>query len=284
MSIGDPNSFGGPRSLLMAEQGVAPLMTLAAAVKPALPVLPRRLTVGPMVALVNMASGFADNQATDIATALQTQVDRDFGPAWDTGANVFAIPRGHSIPPGCWAIYLLDHSDQADALGYHDTDGHGLPFSRCFVQDDLADGVKPSVTISHELLEMLGDPWLTQTVAVQSDAQHLAVYAKEMCDAVEDDKFAYVIGNVWVSDFVLPAYFNPAAAPGTRLSFRDTVHTPLSVADGGYVGVLTAGPDGISGWTQLLANATSPRQRKHTPLSRSLRRWGGQPTSVGFLP
>ena len=259
---------------------VAPVL----APKPAAPIapsLPRKPTVGPTIAIVNMTGAkqgvpsLYDANGQAITAALQIQVDRDFGPAWNLGANLVYIPRGHTVPPNAWPIYLLDHSDQADALGYHDETAQNVPFSRVFVADDIADGLAPSVTISHELLEMLLDPWINDTVIVENNTStgpSISVYAKEACDAVEDDQFAYDINGIMVSDFVLPPYFDPQSTADKKFSFRGNVRAPFTLADGGYISVLTAGPQGVSGWKQQMAQKAGRRQVKKGPSSRTLRR------------
>jgi len=59
--------------------------------------------------------------------------------------------------------------------------------------------------LSHELLEMLADPWINWC-ATGNDSK---IYALEVCDAVEADDLGYDIDGVRVSDFVTPAWFEP---------------------------------------------------------------------------
>jgi len=49
---------------------------------------------------------------------------------------------------------ILDDSDQAGALGYHDLTSDGLPIGKVFAASDLKAGTSWTVTASHELLEM----------------------------------------------------------------------------------------------------------------------------------
>jgi len=145
---------------------------------------------------------------TPIVAAIQTQIDRDFAPAWGAAAELRLIPRGGALPSGCWTVRLLDRSDQAGDLGYHEDDG-GNPESRIFVADVERYAASLSVTLSHEILEMLADP-LTTRVFPLPDGRSAAC---EVCDPVEDDNLGYPIGGVQVSDFVTPAYFGQSSGP-----------------------------------------------------------------------
>jgi len=108
----------------------------------------------------------------------------------------------------------------------------------------------PSSALSHELLEMLADPWINWC-AMGSDNR---IYALEVCDAVEDDRLGYKIDGVLVSDFITPAWFERTDAD--RLDFSQHLSKQLELARGGYISVF----DPSSGWTQIDARgAGGPR-------------------------
>ena len=71
----------------------------------------------------------------------------------------------------------LDDSDQASALGYHDMTSEGLPLGKVFGTTNLKFGTNWTVTASHELLEMLGDPSINLTVFIQSNSAAGRLYA-----------------------------------------------------------------------------------------------------------
>jgi len=83
------------------------------------------------------------------------------------------------------------------------------------------------VTLSHELLEMLADPWINWC-AQGSDGR---IYALEVCDAVESDSLGYKIDGVLVSDFITPSWFEPTQAD--RIDFKKRVSRPMELAPGG---------------------------------------------------
>jgi hypothetical protein len=119
-----------------------------------------------------------------------------------------------------------------------------------FAGTDRKYGAAVSVTASHELLEMLGDPYIN--LAAEDTKRGLFV-AYETADAVEADEFAYQRHGLPVSDFVTPVFFDPQhyGATGVRFSYRGTVAQPFALARGGYESVYEPG----RGWTQRTARA-----------------------------
>src|SRR5437870_13189458 len=114
-------------------------------------------------------------------------------------------------------LVMLDNSDQANALGYHDLSPSGMPLGKAFAGEDIRNGLQWPVTVSHEMCEMLADPDVNLTVFVQ-DANPTSgvLYAYENCDACEADSLAYSMGGVKVPDFVYPAWFGAGMSRGTN--------------------------------------------------------------------
>src|SRR5437667_8874014 len=122
----------------------------------------------PHIAIVNACTVLTDDQIKAAIPALQTQVSRDFAPAWGVDAVLTFVPKGTKPPAGMWWLAILDNSDTAGALGYHDVTTRGLPLAKVFAATDIQYGAKWTITTSHELLEMLADPAVNQTVLIQS--------------------------------------------------------------------------------------------------------------------
>src|SRR5262249_39340716 len=139
---------------------------------------------------------------------------------------------------------VLDNPDQAGVLGYHEMTSEGTPLGKVFAKLDISNGTSWTVTLSHELLEMLADPW-TNWCAVGSDGK---IFALEVADPMEADELGYEIDGIRVSDFVTPAWFEPTQAD--RLDFRQHLSRQLELARGGYISVL----DPKKGWTQITAD------------------------------
>lgn len=143
------------------------------------------------VAVINASTVLNADQVKATLPALQTQVHRDFAPAWGVDADLSFVPPGSKPPPTAWWLTVLDDSDQASALGYHETTNEGLPLAKVFARTAMQDGVNWTVTASHELLEMLADPEINLTVFVQPTDTTGTLYAYEVCDACEADQYGY---------------------------------------------------------------------------------------------
>lgn len=211
------------------------------------------------VSIINASNTLTDSDVQGAIPALQTQVHRDFAPAWGVDADLQFVPGGaNATPPaGSWWLVILDNSDQAGALGYHDLTTDGLPLGKVFAGTDKQFGEVWTVTASHELLEMLGDPDINLTVFVQNENSSGRLYAYEVCDACEADEYAYQINGVLVSDFVFPSWFESFRASGTQFDFQQKISAPLQLLSGGYIGVYDV--QSGSGWTQLTAQGTAAR-------------------------
>ena len=201
------------------------------------------------ISVINESTVLADNDVLPVVAALQKQVTNDFRPVWGTDAELSIVPKGTQPPSGSWWLVLLDDSDQANALGYHDLTTEGLPIGKVFATSDLKAGTSWTVTASHELLEMLGDPNINLTVFVQNTNTAGILYAYEVCDACEDDGLGYQIDNILVSDFVYPSWFESFRTEGsTQFDRVNKIQTPFQLLTNGYIGVFTVNSG--SGWTQ----------------------------------
>jgi hypothetical protein len=191
-----------------------------------------------------------DAQVEAVLPALQKQVSNDFKAYWDLDCVVNFLRKDVALTDGWWQIVVLDNPDQAGALGYHELTSQGAPLGKMFAKFDLDAGSSWTVTLSHELLEMLADPWINWC-AVGSDSK---IYALEVCDAVEADNLGYMIDGVLVSDFVTPAWYEPTCAD--RFDFKQHLRNRLELARGGYISIY----DPTAGWTQMDAKGgTGPR-------------------------
>lgn len=169
----------------------------------------------------------------NIVIALGKQLARDLQPIW--GRVLPSLHLRKIVPPHSSTLAIFDDADQAGALGYHDETPQGLPYGKVFAETILQNGGtiqdsanSISVTLSHELLEIVGDPscnWWADNVDGYS-------YAMELADAVEGD--AYLIDDVYVSNFVTPAFFDPHAPRGARLDYLHRLTRPFTMSRGGY--------------------------------------------------
>jgi hypothetical protein len=204
------------------------------------------------VSVINSSTVLTDNEVSKVVPVLQKQVTQDFYPAWGVDAHLTFVATGDDPAPGSWWLTILDDSDQANALGYHDITNEGLPLGKVFAASDLKFGSSWTVTASHELLEMLGDPDINLTAFVQTSDTAGTLYAYEVCDACEADHYGYKIDGVDVSDFVFPAWFESfRKSHSTQFDQKKHIHKPFHLLAGGYIGVFDVSAG--SGWHSIMA-------------------------------
>ena len=163
------------------------------------------------------------------AAALQTQVIRDFAPVWRRPATVTAYAKLEDIPLDAWPVIVGD-TIPYEAEGIHlDRDGH--PFSL------VKYSASWTLTSSHEVLEMLGDPMGNRLRSGPSPkpGQGTVRFLVEVCDPSEAQEFAYEIDGVTVSDFYFPSFFDATPTAGKRYSFTNSITKPCSILRGGYL-------------------------------------------------
>lgn len=182
------------------------------------------------LALVSETKHITASELTKVAAALQKQATRDFGPLWNTQANVSAFAKLEDVPTDYWPIIVQDDINTPDAAGVHE-DKNGQPFALVQYESGW------SLSASHETLEMLGDPFGNRLVAGKSPkpGQGRVNFLVEVCDPSEDRKFAYTVNGVTVSDFYTPQFFDPVVSSTVRYSFTGAIKQPRQILRGGYL-------------------------------------------------
>ncbi|WP_406445114.1 hypothetical protein OHB00_48510 [Streptomyces sp. NBC_00631] len=182
------------------------------------------------LALVSQTQHITASQLTRVAAALQKQALRDFAPLWKIHATVDAFDTLHDVPPGYWPMIVKDDIQQPGAAGVH-LDHNGQPLSLIEYSDSW------SLTASHEMLEMLGDPSGNRLVAGQSPEpeQGVVEFLVEVADPSEAPENGYTINGLLMSDFFTPHFYDPVAAPGVRYSFTGKLDGPRKILPGGYL-------------------------------------------------
>jgi len=189
------------------------------------------------IAVLNQFDGLTTEDIQKTVDALQIQVHRDFAPVWGRDADLTFYPDGNA-PSDSWQLTILNNTDQANALGYHDVTENGLPLGKIFAGSDMQAGYSWTVTASHELLEMLGDPDINLTVFVEDKNGLGILYAYENCDACEKDDYGYEIDSILVSDFVFPSWFETYHPVGTQYDQTKKITNAFQILPGGYMNVL----------------------------------------------
>jgi hypothetical protein len=186
-----------------------------------------------IIVVVNESTKVTRAEAHAMTRAVGYQMHHHVAPSWNLQSpHMLAVDALKDAPEDALIISLLDHADQADALGYHDLTPDGRPYARVFVEPSLQNNAPVSSVLSHEAAEMLVDPLIN---AWSSDADS-ALWATESSDPVEDDLYdVTVYGEKFqVSNFVLPEWFTSTPAPGAQFDYLGKLKQPFALTKGGY--------------------------------------------------
>ncbi len=203
------------------------------------------------ITVINASSLATRDEVLAAIASVQVQVHRDFAPHWRVEADIALLENGERPPTNAWWLVILDNSDLGAALGYHDLTPQGLPIGKVFVETSRMAGQDWTVSMSHEVLEMLSDPYAYLT-AIGPTPGGPYLYAYENCDACQADQSGYKIGDRLVSNFCLPAWFDPWQRNTTGpFDFLNKINQPFGLLPGGYASVL--GLYFYTGWQQIFA-------------------------------
>jgi hypothetical protein len=183
------------------------------------------------VALISDVKSIPFDQLQHVADALNRQIV-DLRSVWKVpDAKVTAYTSRQVAPINARPIIITDQPLGDDAGGYH-FDKDGEPYALVEYSTTW------TVTASHELLEMLVDPYgRKETVGPAPDGYAgggEVSYLVEVCDPCEDFEFSYSRSGVPLSDFVTPDYYTSAKTGGT-FSFCGNATEPRRILKGGYI-------------------------------------------------
>jgi hypothetical protein len=193
------------------------------------------------IAVINVSDWVTDAEVRHWVAAIQANM-AEFCLAWGLEPCALGfVPKDVGTrlrPEGMWMQVIANTPRQASYLGYHEVAASGAPIGYTFTETDLLAKTSVSATLSHEIWEMLVDPFLERVVEFGPRR-----YSVEVADPVEADLCGKVqtmpTGQpVLVSGYCLPAYFDraeqgpydsrgvlqdplPALAPGGYLAYQD---------------------------------------------------------------
>jgi len=208
------------------------------------------------VGVVNRSTLLSAANWAPMAGLVNVQLANDFGPAWGIWWAL-AEATEDAIASYRVQIVIVDELPEAPAgvLGFHNETAAGGIRGYVAVKPVLdAGGVplldperpqRPTVlsVLSHEVLEAAVDPFCADW-SLGPERNEGALYAKEIGDPVESLQYTVALPSGErgaVSDFCLPAFFDPRAAPGTKVDFIGQCPGPFQLTTGGYMSVMSAG-------------------------------------------
>lgn len=191
---------------------------------------PEAAAIGKL-AVVN-ASSHSDDEVEKWVAACEKQADHEIARYWGYSLDVEFIAKGQVIPKADIYCGILNNTEEAGALGWHDY-ANGVPSIKIFAAECDKYNVPVSSCISHEFAEMIGDLNCNTTVRGYDEQGRACLYFRENADPVEDDSFGYSIDGVRVSDFILPTWFQQ----GTQgpYDFQSKCKKPFEILYGGYM-------------------------------------------------
>jgi hypothetical protein len=220
------------------------------------------------IAIVNQSTLVSDDDGLAMTESMNLVLPK-FCKDWKLPVFVAVYVAKGKTTSVDWKVYLRDTSDQEGALGYHEQ-VNNISIGYVFVKTIFDyDGVMfystnpltltVSQTLSHEIFELLTD---SNANLWADDGQGLSLYAHESCDAVQGNVIKLIVSRkitvpakplklvngkfqssksytttintiVGVSDWVLPAWFDPQETKGPFNNLR-TLKKPFQLDDGGY--------------------------------------------------
>jgi hypothetical protein len=183
------------------------------------------------VALVSETRRLPFKEVTKVAAALNKQLQRDFLPVWNISAAITPFAHSKDIPADFWPLTVRDHIEPAGAWSLHSVQ-NGRPFVEVTYDTNWTLGA------SHDLLEMLVDPFVNRTMRARSvvpGAKGQVDYLVQVCDPCASPENGYRINDVLVADFCTPEYWTSAAKGKASYSFKGSLTRPLEIVKGGYL-------------------------------------------------
>jgi hypothetical protein len=214
------------------------------------------------VALVSLTNDIPSKELMVGAAAIDKQVTRDFLPHWGIAATVSAFDDLATVPSDYHPVVLfgdaedlvgrlefalgaeraarlIDEFDREMVSGIHLNAFTRQPFALVAASDTW------TVTVSHEILELIADPYGNHLIAAAHpmDPERRVNYLVEVCDPCLSTW--YPVNGVPVADFYTPRYFDPVRIEGTPYSFTGEIEYPLQILDGGYVSFVDPRDSGL---------------------------------------
>lgn len=209
----------------------------------------------------NLAPAYiSDSYIRHAIPAWEQAVNHDFAKYWHTTRYRLVFIGRRRAPSGEMNATFVKKGPVKGALAYH-FEENGAPSITVYAGTGAYYGYDNSVSFTHELFELAADPvtsyvsqgwpydyfWLEHKNGEIQEGNQAGTlgWFLESADPVEAD--SYLIGDVKISDFVTPAWFNDGQNGGTRYDFMGLCHQPFWIRPGGYAQYL-----GFDGWHAIL--------------------------------
>jgi hypothetical protein len=207
----------------------------------------------------------SDDEIIKSLSAIQNGLKNEFLHYYGYSAKLYYANKTTQEPNNMWNMFLLDTSDVAGALGYHDSTAQGIPQGKIFVKTAQQYGAKWSITLDHEIKEAMSDPW-GMNAYFQDYGTQKRLVAFENCDPVEADKYGYTGSNgIMLSNFVTPYWlhpFNDTAELDSKIKYDvgGLLSSSFQTLPGCHQSFyyIQGGPNGQKGWIDKNYRSAKP--------------------------
>lgn len=177
-----------------------------------------------------------------IAEANQIQLNEHIGKVWDVAGIVKAFRTREEIPKGWWVCSIVNSIPQGEEFNgihwYNGTGDERIPyakakykgvFSRFPFENDF------TKVITEENAEMSVDPYGEYIIngADPEFADQTVEFLVELGDPVGALDNGYYINDVFVTNFVYPAYFYLSKKEGVKYDHLGVLSEPKELVEGG---------------------------------------------------
>ena len=197
------------------------------------------------IALIDLSGHLSLPRLQAITAAIERQMQRDVAKVWAVGANIKAYAALSQVPADAWLVSIMEDIEEAQGInGIHwyktDASGQKKAYAKVRYTDwQSLDFFETKLTkvISEEIIEMCIDPF-GENKRIGNDPENPKAqkvnFLVEIGDPVQNLDIGYYIDEVFVSNFIYPAYFNLSHLEGTQYDHLGLLERPYSLAEGGY--------------------------------------------------
>lgn len=251
-----PYAFNQLKSLFPWSANAAAAMALAGRTPSATVAQTGGAALSPTQLVIANLSNIDDTVLNNALAAISTQISQDFGAEWNVSA---ALSSQRVTLTGPFVefdaatdsiIYLGNSSQDSTSgvnkvLGYHCQNHAQLAYGFVYLDACAQANEDWSITLSHEVLELLADPSAIATTpgpdpTNNSPEADPVNFFLEVCDPTQGDW--YSINGVKVSNYVNKSYFNkPGGKPQTNR--MNLTLPPFGARPGGHATYLDSDND-----------------------------------------
>lgn len=187
------------------------------------------------VRLVYRSATILFDELQGFSRALHQYINTTLATHWGINGAVYVTGQDTVWAPTDFRVVVADvptDPTQTQVMGQHLWRGDGNPEGYVFASLCKAWNTRWDLILSHEVIEMMVDPWLTRCAQRGNE-----FWPVEVCDPVQDSYS--MVGEFQMANFVTPSYYRDGAlGPYDAL---EKLKAPFTVSPGGYGQVFRGG-------------------------------------------